>query len=105
MDDYISKPVKVEELIRVLDSFFAEVSDDRDILVETARHAPAVDVARFHEAMGDSPEEYSEILEVYVSHMSESLDQLDAAVKAHEHRHMELIAPNCAGTSGHCGMN
>jgi len=104
MDDYISKPVKVEELIRVLDSFLAEVSDDRDIRVETASHAPAVDVARFHEAMGDSPEEYSEILEVYVTHMSESLDKLDAAITARDHREVELIAHNCAGTSANCGM-
>jgi PAS domain S-box-containing protein len=104
MDDYISKPVKVEELLRVLDSFFAEVSNDSDSRVETASNAPAVDVTRFHEAMGDTPEEFSEILEIYVTHMSESLEQLDAAVLARDHHEIESIAHNCAGTSANCGM-
>ena len=104
MDDYISKPVRVEELLRVLDSFFAEVSNDSDSRVETASNAPAVDVTRFHEAMGDTPKEFSEILEIYVTHMSESLEQLDAAVLARDHHEIESIAHNCAGTSANCGM-
>jgi len=104
MDDYVSKPVKVEELIRVLDSFFAEVSKEGLSIVETASDAPAVDVVRFHDAMGDSPEEFSGILEVYVTHMAESFEKLDAALIARDHREVELIAHNCAGTSANCGM-
>jgi two-component system, sensor histidine kinase and response regulator len=103
MDDYVSKPVKVEELIRVLDAFFAEVNNEVTG-VKIAADAPAVDVARFHEAMGDSPEEFSDILEIYVTHMSESLEKLDAALIARDHREVELIAHNCAGTSANCGM-
>jgi two-component system, sensor histidine kinase and response regulator len=104
MDDYVSKPVKVDELIRVLDAFFAEVSEDQVTVVKIAADASAVDVARFHEAMGDSPEEFSDILEVYVTHMSESLEKLEAALVARDHREVELIAHNCAGTSANCGM-
>jgi CheY-like chemotaxis protein len=104
MDDYVSKPVKVAELIRVLDAFFAEVSGDQVTVVKIQADAPAIDVARFHEAMGDSPEEFSDILEVYVTHMSESLEKLDAALVAGDHREVELIAHNCAGTSANCGM-
>ena len=104
MDDYVSKPVKVAELIRVLDAFFAEVGEDQVTVVKVAADAPAIDVARFHEAMGDSPEEFSDILEVYVTHMSESLEKLDAALVARDHREVELIAHNCAGTSANCGM-
>src|SRR5258707_2407619 len=104
MDDYVPKPVKVEELIRVLDTFFAEVSQDAVSGVKIASDAPAVDVKRLHEAMGDTPEEYSEILDVYVTHMEESIEKLDAAVIARDHREVELIAHNCAGTSANCGM-
>ncbi len=104
MDDYVSKPVRVEELIRVLDASFAEVTENQVTGVKTAADAPAVDIARFHEAMGDSPEEFSGILEAYVTHMSESLAKLDAALIVRDHREVELIAHNCAGTSANCGM-
>jgi PAS domain S-box-containing protein len=104
MDDYVSKPVKVEELIRVLDAFFAEAAKDRVPNAKIASNAPAVDVTRLHEAMGDTPEEFSEILDVYVTHMEESIEKLDAAVIARDHREVELIAHNCAGTSANCGM-
>ena len=88
----------------MLDSFFAEVSMDGVVAVGTPSDAPAVDVSRFHEAMGDTPEEYSEILEVYVTHLSDSLDKLDAALLTLDHREVESIAHNCAGTSANCGM-
>jgi len=54
--------------------------------------------------MGDSPEEFSEILEVYVLQMSNSLEKLDAALITGDHRAVESIAHNCAGTSANCGM-
>jgi two-component system sensor histidine kinase/response regulator len=103
MDDYVSKPVKVEELIRVLDACFAEVATKK-ARVKIATGAPPVDVARFREAMGDSPEEFSEIFEIYVTHMSESLEKLDQALISRDHRAVESIAHNCAGTSANCGM-
>jgi CheY-like chemotaxis protein len=103
MDDYISKPVKMEDLIRVLDACFAEVGKDK-ARIAPASDAPPVDMARFHEAMGDSPEEFSEILDVYVLQMSNSLEMLDAALIIGDHRAVESIAHNCAGTSANCGM-
>ncbi|MDX6406825.1 MAG: hypothetical protein QOH70_4280 [Blastocatellia bacterium] len=103
MDDYVSKPVKAEELIRVLDACFAEVAKDR-ARIKIASNAPPVDVVRFHEVLGDSPEEFSEILEIYVTHMSESLEKLDQALISRDHRAVESIAHNCVGTSANCGM-
>ncbi len=104
MDDYISKPVKVEELLRVLDSFFAEVSHDEVATVKTASDVPPVDLVRMHEAMGDDPQEFSEILEVYLSQMSDNLEKLETAVLKQDYREVELIAHNCCGTSANCGI-
>ncbi len=101
MDDYVSKPVKVEGLIRVLDAFFATVNNDE---AGAATEVPAVDVVRMHEAMGDQPEEYAEILEAYLSQMSENLEKLDVAFGAGDYAQVELIAHNCCGTSANCGM-
>jgi CheY-like chemotaxis protein len=102
MDDYISKPVRIEDLSRVLSRFLKKIQIET---VETADGGAApVDMQRLHDVMGDEADEYSEILEEYISHMSESLQKLDAAVSAQNHHEVEFIAHNCAGTSATCGM-
>jgi two-component system, sensor histidine kinase and response regulator len=104
MDEYITKPVKSEELKRVLELFLSHPSVDR---MDQARvvTAPLVDVKRMHEMMGDETVEFSEILEMYLNEMGKNLTRLDAAVAAGDHLEIELLAHNCAGTSANCGMN
>jgi two-component system sensor histidine kinase/response regulator len=90
--------------MRVLDTFFAELSNDEVDGARTAFAAPPVDLARLHEAMGDDPEEFSEMLEVYLSQMSENLEKLETAVLEQNFHEVELIAHNCCGTSANCGV-
>jgi CheY-like chemotaxis protein len=96
MDDYVSKPVRVEELSRVIERIFARTA--------AADSAAPVDVARLHDVMGDTEEEYSIILDEYLRQMTDSLQRLDVAVGAHDYQALESIAHNCAGTSATCGM-
>jgi signal transduction histidine kinase/CheY-like chemotaxis protein len=102
MDDYVSKPVKPEDLKRLLELFFQP-----SIGKEESREpeAPLVDVERMREMMGDLPEEREEIVNIYIEQMGLNLTKLDAAVAASNHLEVELIAHNCAGTSANCGMN
>jgi PAS domain S-box-containing protein len=99
MDDHITKPVKQEELGKVLAHFFP----DKDHGVPVAA-GPPVDLERLHEAMGSVPEELHEILEVYLDQMSESLARLDIAVQSGNASEVNQIAHNCGGTSANCGM-
>jgi len=101
MDDYISKPVKVEELQRLLDSYCLKVGVTE---VELVAAVPTVDVARMREAMGAEPKEFSEIRDIYLTQMSESLEKLESAVLSQDFGAVELIALNCGGTSANCGM-
>jgi CheY-like chemotaxis protein len=103
MDEYITKPVKTEELKRVLDLFLENPSADRGDEAG-AITGSLVDVKRMHEMMGDEAAEFSEILGLYLNEMGKNLDQLDAAVALGDHREIELLAHNCAGTSANCGM-
>lgn len=104
MDDYLSKPVKPEELRRVLELFCkAPSTDPGDPSGPTT--APLVDIDRMHEMMGDRPVELDEILNLYLDQMGQNLHQLGAAVASGNHVEVELIAHNCAGTSANCGMN
>jgi two-component system sensor histidine kinase/response regulator len=100
MDDYISKPVKVEELQRLLDSYCLKVGVAE---VELVAAVPTVDVVRMREAMGEA-EEFSEIRDIYLTQMSENLEKLESAVLSQDFNAVELIAHNCCGTSANCGM-
>jgi len=102
MDDHITKPVKQEELARVLDKFVA----DSLSLVEVPANemAPPVDLKRLHEALGDDPEEILEILNLYRTQMTENLIKLDTAITFGNAGEVDLIAHNCAGASANCGM-
>ncbi|MDT4966785.1 MAG: hypothetical protein QOJ64_1522 [Acidobacteriota bacterium] len=105
MDDYISKPVKPEELRDVLDRCLLKSPN----IMETTYLAledvvPPVDMERLHLAMGDEPEELAEILGVYLDQMHKSLDQLNAAIDSGDADEVNAISHNCAGVSANCGM-
>jgi PAS domain S-box-containing protein len=104
MDEYITKPVKLEELRRVLELFLRTPSSDPGDRARLST-APLVDVVRMREMMGDEPVEFQGIANLYLDQMSKSLHKLDAAVASGNHVEVELIAHNCAGTSANCGMN
>jgi two-component system, sensor histidine kinase and response regulator len=68
MDDYVSKPVKVDELQRVLERFLIngseQVKSNDEVLEE---NAVPVDLARLFESMGDECEERREMLDLYLA--------------------------------------
>jgi len=101
MDDYITKPVKMERLSEVL-KFFFNKGGGQDPVCEAS--APLVDVARMHEMMGHEVVELSELVNLYLHEMDKNLNYLDAAVSSGNHNEVESIAHNCAGTSANCGM-
>ena len=103
MDEYITKPVKLEELKRVLELFLNSESADPMAAPDVAS-APLVDVERMREMMGEEAVEFSEILNLYLDEMGKNLNHLEAAVATGDHHQVELIAHNCAGTSANCGM-
>ncbi|MDX6385536.1 MAG: two-component system, sensor histidine kinase and response regulator [Blastocatellia bacterium] len=103
MDDYITKPVKVEELSRVL-SALLQNAPPKSESVSTATVAP-VDVARMRDALGDEPREFAEILELYLDGMVANLAKLDDALGLGDRDAIQALAHTCAGTSANCGMN
>ena len=105
MDDHITKPVKQEELARVLEKFFAGAGENvSTVEVPAPELAPPVDLNRLHQALGDDPEEILEILNLYRTEMAENLIKLDAAISSGDAGEVDMIAHNCAGTSANCGM-
>jgi PAS domain S-box-containing protein len=101
MDDYVSKPVKQEELAQVLERVFAVPSEITSSTASREDELVPVDMERMNDAIGD---EWAEILDLYLSQMSESLEKLDMEIKAGNAHEVDLIAHNCAGTSANLGM-
>ena len=102
MDDYISKPVKPEELAKVLQRVLApSLNNQESVSPMEEAVLPPVDMTRLHEAMGD---ELLEILDIYLVQTSENLVKLTAAIAAGNASDINLIAHNCAGTSANCGI-
>jgi len=101
MDDYITKPVRLKELTRVLKAFLGStIEENRAPPID----ASPVDFDRMHGAMGDEPTELSKTLNLYMETMSENLGQLAAALALGDCNEIESIAHSCAGTSAVCGM-
>jgi PAS domain S-box-containing protein len=106
MDDYVSKPVRPEELAAVLERLLADgaaIAEARGATPEEV--SPPVDVERMRRMMGDDPEEVADILGVYLEQMSASLDRLATAVESGDAAEVETIAHNCVGVSATCGMS
>ena len=70
----------------------------------TPKDSSPIDITRFHQVLGNTKDEYSEILTEYFHQMNDSLQRLDAAVSTCDHREVEMISHRCVGTSATCGM-
>jgi PAS domain S-box-containing protein len=106
MDDYVSKPVRPEELAAVLERLLADEAAGAEPDGATPEEvSPPVDVERMRQMMGDDPEEVADILGVYLEQMSASLDRLVVAVESGDAAEVEMIAHNCVGVSATCGMS
>jgi HPt (histidine-containing phosphotransfer) domain-containing protein len=105
MDDYVSKPVKPEELGEVLGRLLSKADAGfKGVATPPRETSPPVDVERLHLALGDEPEEVADILELYMAQMSESLQKLALAIESGNAGEVNLISHNCAGVSANCGM-
>ncbi len=105
MNDYVSKPVKPEELGEVLGRLLSKAdAGSEDVATPPQEASPPVDMERLHLALGDEPEEVADILDVYMTQMSESLQKLAFAIESGNAGEVNLISHNCAGVSANCGM-
>ena len=101
MDDYIAKPVKSEDMVKLLQRVFIDSTNEKEEFDAVSKVSPPVDLNRLHEAMGD---QVFEIVDIYLEQMAQNLKNLTVAIAAGNAGEVDLIAHNCAGTSANCGM-
>ena len=105
MDDYLSKPVKIEELEKLL-TIWLKVPSPAAAEAGAAGEGTSapVDMERLCLAMGEEPEEVQELVDLYLEQMEGSLKRLGAAIAVGDSDEVSMIAHNCLGVSANCGM-
>jgi len=106
MDDYVSKPVKSEELHAKLDQWLlnhpqqAAINND----AVSAADSGVVDKELLLEAADGDNALLQDLVELYLEQMSADVKKLKLAIELNEPIKVGHIAHNCAGSSGALGM-
>jgi CheY-like chemotaxis protein len=122
MDDYLSKPVRPEDVRKVIERWGAtatvpETSTPQPAQTTTAT-APLktasesnmiepvpVDMERLLDFTNGNPEDLRELINLYLKQTGEQIEQLAAAVQAGSAAEVRRLAHSCAGASATCGMS
>jgi CheY-like chemotaxis protein len=118
MDDYISKPVRPDDVRKILErwgpragneeSKTTEAAPEPEPVENTAPEAvqlpPPVDMERLLDFANGSPENLRELAELYLQQTSRQLEQLNAAVASKAAEEVRRLSHSCAGASSTCGM-
>jgi CheY-like chemotaxis protein/HPt (histidine-containing phosphotransfer) domain-containing protein len=119
MDDYLAKPVRLEDIRAVIERWGATAAR-----VEAVEQGPKeeisagsqagatrsdedtapVDVSRLLDFTDGNPENLRELITLYITQTAEQLEQLDTAVAGGAAKEIRRLAHSCAGASATCGM-
>jgi signal transduction histidine kinase/HPt (histidine-containing phosphotransfer) domain-containing protein len=110
MDAYISKPVKRKTLEGIFATLFGNdnLSAPQHLpsvpnITATADDSSLVDVVCLTD-IASTPEKLRHIIELYLRHTGERLEELKAAIKQESASDVYAIAHKCLGSSSTCGM-
>jgi two-component system, sensor histidine kinase and response regulator len=126
MDDYLSKPMRLQDLEAVLERWkpdnpdqhrHNEISRGHDAEPGVSRFKPVlnisplpkkpnnapVDVKRLVEASG-GPEQLRELIDLYLMQCAELIENLHTAIRSGAAQEVERLAHKCIGSSATCGM-
>ncbi|MEP6900381.1 MAG: PAS domain S-box protein [Actinomycetota bacterium] len=100
MDDYLSKPVKLEELQKLLHRWQPQPAGHNAV----RQSSPPVDINRLRDVAGDDEELMRELVEIYLRQMSENIEKLKAAFETGGTDEIKRLAHTMFGSSATCGM-
>jgi PAS domain S-box-containing protein len=106
MDDYLSKPVKVEELQGMLEQWLAESSKAEEVRnsSSTGGTTAPVDMERLQESAGGDKQLLLELVEMQLNQVKENIEKLRSAIGDGAAGEVARIAHTSIGGSATCGM-
>jgi len=126
MDDYLAKPVRLEDVRRILERWGPVATGDEQSEAialrteqtdtkpmkkqETSSASPAtelvpVDMERMVNMSEGTEEGLRELVALYLEQTSEQFVQLEAAISKSDAESVRSLAHSCVGASATCGMN
>jgi HPt (histidine-containing phosphotransfer) domain-containing protein len=124
MDDYLAKPVRVEDLRAIVERWgatagtteppqtSASVSESSSSSGSSAAALEAssgkpdapVDMERLLDFTNGDPANLRELATLYLEQTTAQLDQIEAAIRKGETQEVRRVAHSCAGASATCGV-
>jgi CheY-like chemotaxis protein len=130
MDDYIAKPVRLEDVRTMVERWGAAASladvvepalsepqapDSEPVLTSAAtptapavpeapREEPPVEMERLLDFTDGNPENLRELVDLYLTQTGTQVEQLETAVRGANAADVRRLAHSCAGASATCGM-
>jgi HPt (histidine-containing phosphotransfer) domain-containing protein len=115
MDDYLSKPIRPEDIRKVVEHWGPKVTAapaagvvsteaPKSAAPVAAVEAPPVDMERLLDFANGDPGNLRELVELYLQQTSKQLAQLNAALAAGNADEVKRLAHSCSGASSTCGM-
>jgi PAS domain S-box-containing protein len=107
MDDYLSKPIRNQELKMIFDRYLGEAKDHVQFKEHTHQLSvkPAVNYNRFKELFGDDIETVETIISVYKSSTIALLNQLENEITQKNFEAIKRIGHQLAGSSSNLGID
>ena len=109
MDDYLAKPVRPEDIRRVVEHWGNVVANQSASVLAAPEAAapvlPAVDMDRLNDFSDNDPKSLRELITLYLTQTTTQVAELAAAVKAGDVPAVRRVAHSCAGASATCGIN
>ena len=114
MDDYLSKPIRPEDIRKVLEHWGPKVTGAPDASAAPTKPKaaapaaltapPPVDMERLLDFANGDPANLRELVDLYLQQTSKQLAQLDVALAARNGDEVKHLAHSCSGASSTCGM-
>ena len=104
MDDYITKPIRREDLEKALDSWVARTDEGAAADgAPAAAEAPSVDLAPLRKAVDDDPEALLDLVGTYLEQTADLTGRLRRAIESNAVEDVRRMAHGWAGSSAQIG--
>jgi CheY-like chemotaxis protein/HPt (histidine-containing phosphotransfer) domain-containing protein len=109
MDDYVSKPLRKEDLLRaVAGAKVAADKDESDSPIPTfpgsASDEVLVDIDQLRDITDNEPDRMRRLIDIYLTQAAPMLDELNAAIQANSSGEVSRLAHKLVGSSISCGV-
>jgi len=106
MDAYLSKPVRLEDLAKVISELFdkGKIKKEKKEQASKKEEEIQIDMKRAMEAVGGDKELLNELLRMFIEDSEKSIEKIEEAIKEKDYEKLRETAHRIKGASGNLGL-